>query len=415
MDPHIRSVAGSRADSEAWLRAVSTGFLHPPDAMAETMELRLAKQDFARAIGAFDGDRCVATFRSFDQELTLPGGTVTSANAVSGVTVTATHRRRGLLSRMMAHDLAAAKERGHAAATLVAAEYGIYGRFGFGPAAGFTQWRVLKSRAGLDPRWSLPEGEGTLAFVDGAEVRKLGPELHDRFRKGQAGAIHRPPLFWERATGEVRLDPGPWQEPFHALYRDADGVPQGLVTFTTDDRWEAGLPEVTAAVSSLFATTPAAEAALWRFLLAIDWVAAVDSGRAPTDSLLTLLLPDPRAASVKEYGDFLWLRPLDVPKLLGERGYAAAGRLVLDVKDPAGLAQGRFLLDASPDGATAAPTAEAADLTLDAGVLARLSLGDESAVRLVAGGLVDEETPGAAARADLLFRTSRRPWCPDIF
>ncbi|RKN09753.1 GNAT family N-acetyltransferase [Streptomyces radicis] len=415
MHPHIRSVAGSRVDSEAWLRAVFTGFLHPPDSLAETMELRLAKQDFERAIGAFDGDRCVATFRSFDQELTLPGGALTTANAVSGVTVTATHRRRGLLSRMMARDLAAAKERGHAVATLVAAEFGIYGRFGFGPAAGFTQWRILKSRAGLDPRWSLPEGEGTLAFIDGAEVRKLGPELHDRFRKGQAGAIHRPPLFWERATGEVRLDPGPWREPFHALYRDAAGVPQGLVTFTTDDTWEAGLPEVTATVSSLFATTPAAESALWRFLLAIDWVAAVDTGRAPTDSILPLLLPDPRAALVKEYGDFLWLRPLDVPGLLGERGYATAGRLVIEVTDPAGLAHGRFLLDASPEGATVAATARAADLTLDAGTLARLSLGEESAARLVAGGLVDEETPGAAARADLLFRTSRRPWCPDIF
>jgi hypothetical protein len=36
-------------------------------------------------------------------------------------------------------------------------------------------------------------------------------------------------------------------------------------------------------------------------------------------------------------------------------------------------------------------------------------------VRLAALGALDEETPGAAARADLLLHTGRRPWCPDIF
>ena len=28
---------------------------------------------------------------------------------------------------------------------------------------------------------------------------------------------------------------------------------------------------------------------------------------------------------------------------------------------------------------------------------------------------IEEEQPGAAAEADLLLRTSRRPWCPDMF
>ena len=35
---------------------------------------------------------------------------------------------------MMSQDLAAAKERGDVVATLIAAEYPIYGRYGFGPA-----------------------------------------------------------------------------------------------------------------------------------------------------------------------------------------------------------------------------------------------------------------------------------------
>ncbi|WP_326597612.1 GNAT family N-acetyltransferase [Streptomyces sp. NBC_01803] len=410
-----RFVVDSAADTDTWIRAVHTGFLSPPALTQESLDERRARQDFRRARGVFDGDRCVATFRSFDQRLTVVGGATVAANAVSAVTVTATHRRRGLLSGLMATDLAEAKERGDAVATLVAAEYPIYGRFGFGPATMVTTWHVDGARTGLDPRWALPESEGTLAFVDGAEVREAGPGVHERFRLGQAGAIDRNPLFWERATGEARFDITPWQEPFHVLYRDADGVPQGLVTFSVDDRWDAGRPANTASVRDLFATSPAVEATLWRFLLSLDWVMTVDTGRTGPDSPLTLLLPDARAAVVHQHADFLWLRPLDIPRMLAARRYAAEGELVFDVRDPLGLAGGRFLLDASPQGASCAPTGREPDLTLDTGALSRMYLGDSSAARLATSGWIGEETTGAVARADLLFRTGHRPWCPDIF
>jgi predicted acetyltransferase len=412
---HTRCVADSPADTDAWIRAVFTGFLNPPVLTRESLEQRRARQDFSRARGVFDGDRCVATFRSFDQELTMVGGEAVVANAVTGVTVTATHRRRGLLSGLMAADLADAKERGDAVATLIAAEYPIYGRFGFGPATTFTTWRVRGTRTGLDKRWSLPAGEGTLTFAEAADVRAAGPKLHERFRRAQPGAVSREPLYWERATGETRFDPDPWQEPFHVLYRDPDGVVQGLVTFTADDTWEGNVPANTAAVRELIATTPDAERTLWRFLLSIDWVSAVKTGRRAPDSVLPAMLPDVRAAALEEQADLLWLRPLDVPRMLGARTYAGEGELVLDVRDPMGLTQGRYLLTAAPEGGEAARTTREPDLTLDSGALARLSLGDVSAAWLVAAGAVREDTAKAAARADLLFHTGRRPWCPDIF
>lgn len=105
-----------------WLHAVHTGFLRAPALAEGELEARLPHFVPGRYLGAFDGDRCVATFKSFAQELTAVGGTAVPADAVSGVTVTATHRRRGILSRMMAQDLAAAKERGDVVATLIAAE-----------------------------------------------------------------------------------------------------------------------------------------------------------------------------------------------------------------------------------------------------------------------------------------------------
>src|SRR2546422_541587 len=107
-----RCVADRPADIDAWVRAVFTGFLNPPALSADSMAQRRTRLDFSRAQGVFDGDRCVATLRSFDQELTVPGGRTIRANAISAVTVTATHRRRGLMSRLVTEDLAAAKERG---------------------------------------------------------------------------------------------------------------------------------------------------------------------------------------------------------------------------------------------------------------------------------------------------------------
>lgn len=134
-----------------WIRALNTGFLRTPYVPDDEIADRSSYIDPSRTLGAFDGTRCVATFRSFPQELTAVGGNPVPADAISNVTVTVTHRRRGLLTRMMAQDLAAAKERGDVVATLIAAEYPIYGRYGFGPATSATQWEIDVTRAGLTP------------------------------------------------------------------------------------------------------------------------------------------------------------------------------------------------------------------------------------------------------------------------
>ena len=89
--------------------------------------------------------------------------------------------------------------------------------------------------------------------------------------------------------------------------------------------------------------------------------------------------------------------------------------MVFEVVDGAGLAGGTYRLEASSQGASCVPTSASAELTLDVGELGALWLGDQSAVRLAAVGRVREERAGAARVADALLRTSRRPWCPDIF
>ncbi|WP_405871498.1 GNAT family N-acetyltransferase [Streptomyces sp. NBC_00005] len=412
-DIDIRPV--TEAELPEWLRAVNTGFLREPTVTETQLEARRTQFEAARFLGAFDGSRCVATFRSFAQEVTAVGGTLVEADAVSGVTVTATHRRRGLLTRMMGQDLAAAKERGDAVATLIAAEYPIYGRYGFGPATSAAEWTVDVPRAGLDPRWSGPDDGGRIDLVDAEDVRKLGPELHDRVRRATPGAVSRDEWWWQLNTGAVRLDPK-WTEPFFAVYRAADGEVEGLAAYEVDDNWgDAKQPLDTATVRDLIAATPAAERALWGYLCSIDWVTQVKSGQRVPDDLLPLLLPDPRAARITTVSDWLWVRILDVVRALESRAYEGTGSLVLEVADRAGLAGGRYRLEASAQGASCTPTTESAELTLDIAELGRLWLGDESVVRMAVLGRVQEERAGAARVADALLRTSRRPWCPDMF
>ncbi|MFF3845963.1 GNAT family N-acetyltransferase [Streptomyces sp. NPDC002328] len=400
-----------------WMRAVNTGFLRSAHLSDQEVADRRTNLADSRVSAAFDAGSCVATFRSFPQELTAVGGAQVPADAISAVTVSPTHRRRGLLTRLMADDLAAAKERGDVVATLIAAEYRIYGRYGFGPATTMTEWAVDVSRSGLDPRWSGPQDGGRIDLVDGVEARKVGPELHDRLRRARPGAVSRTEHWWETETGLLRLHgDSSWTEPFYAVYRSGDGEVQGLVSYRADDKWgDSKQPLNTASVRWLITSTPAAERALWHYLCSIDWVVRVTSGWRAPDDLLPHLLPDPRAASVTTQADWLWVRILDVVRALEARTYGARGSLVLEVTDDAGLAGGRYLLDASADGASCTPTTRTADLTLDVAALATLWLGDEPATRLAALGRLGEERAGAAREADALLRTPGRPWCPDLF
>ncbi|MBO8191181.1 GNAT family N-acetyltransferase [Streptomyces oryzae] len=417
----IRTLAGPDEYQE-WLRAVATGFFRGPTVSEKEVAVRALGTDLGRIQGAYDGDRCVGTFRTLPQSLTVPGGAMLPACGVSGVTVSPTHRRRGLLSGMMANALNAAKERGEVCATLIAAEYPIYGRYGFGPASWTTEWEVLVARTGLDRRYAGPAdlGDGgRVDLVDAAEFRAEMPAVHERFRTGpqRQGAIDRSEKWWRSATGELRFPEDGFTPAFHAVYRDAAGQPQGGVSYTSDDVWQANQPEQTVTVRDLFATTPAGEAALWRFVLSMDWVLRVRTGSRAPDDVLPLLLPDPRAARTVTHADWLWLRPLDVPRMLAARTYGVEGTLVLEVRDKDGYAGGCFKLEAAgpQGGAHCAATGEDAELSLDVSDLGALFLGEESATRLAALGRLTEHREGATERTDVLFRTARRPWCQDMF
>jgi predicted acetyltransferase len=404
----VRSITPDEVN--AYRRAIRAGF-----GTANTVDddewAAATSEPLDRCLATFDKETIVATLRSFPTTLTVPGGAGITVGALTAVTCRATHRRRGVLTRMIGDDLRASRDRGEPADILIAAEYPIYGRFGYGPATQRTDWEVDVKAAST----FTEGGVGTVEFVDNDAFRKEAPSVFERVRVSRPGMISRDDLHWDvRADLRRRPEEKPW-EGFRVLCRDDDGVAQGYASYTVKDKWADFRPRSTVEVAELCAAVPGAEARLWRFLTELDLIATITASDRPVDELLPWLLVDGRAAKETGRNDFVWVRPLDVPALLTARTYTATGRVALEVVDDQGLAGGRFALDVSPGGATCTPTRAAADLTMPIRTLGAVALGGPRVAMLHAAGWLDEHTPGSVMTADAVFAGTVVPWCNTWF
>jgi predicted acetyltransferase len=368
--------------------------------------------DATRLIGAFDGSRVVGTYRSFATSLTIPGGASVDVAAVTNVGVVPTHRRQGLLNEMTALDLRADLERGETAAILIASEFRIYGRYGYGPATEHASWTFDRARSAFE---TAAEPGGALEVLAPAEALGVLPAIFERHRKAQPGEMARIAYWWEVDLGLMTF-PGrkPWAG-WVIVHRAADGTPDGFVLYHVEDRWEGRTPASKAVVDGLIAHDPIVEAALWRLVLDIDLVVAIEAENRRVEEPVVRRLVDARAAVSSHRTDFVWLRPLDVRRLLESRCYPVDGRVVVEVVDPAGLSAGRFRLDGGPAGGRCRPTRAAAGLRLPVGTLGSVVLGGVSLARLADAGRLDVLDPRALVTADALFRWPVDPWCTSWF
>ncbi len=368
--------------------------------------------DLERTWAAFDGPDVVATLRTFDNELTVPGGAHVSADAVTNVTVLPSHRRRGSLNGMMTASLAQAAERGDPVSILIAALWPIYGRYGYGPSiesAGYTiDTRLAKFRPEITDH-------GRLEYVEAAAARGAVDSIYGRIRRSQVGAIRRQP---ELTDLDFNLTTAPGLEPWKGycvLHHDADGKPDGLLRYDVEAKWQGFTPDSTLAIHDLLAATPEAYAALWRLCCEMDNVVRVKAVDRSVDEPLPWLLTDGRCVRQENRTDFVWTRMLDVPAALSARRYPTAGSVVIEVDDPYGYAAGRFALEGGPDGATCTRTDATPDLSMSAFALGAGYLGGMRFNQLAAGRRLTEHTSGALARADAMFQSEVTPWCNTWF
>ena len=403
----IRTI--DEADVAGWVRCMATGFLiEPTETEAED---RRRGMTLDRTWAAIDQGQVVGTLRSFASTITVPGPAPLSTAALTNVTVAPTHRRRGLLSQMMTRDLRQSAERGEPVGMLIASEYPIYGRFGYGAAIEGATWSIDASLARF-----RREATGTVELVDPTTLAKEGPPIYERFQAGQPGAIERTSRWWDRILHQPPAPASDGSAHYQAVYRSPAGDHEGYVRYRATNHWDQMRPAGSLTVEDLVAVTPEAYHRLWRYCCEVDLITRVEAPDRSVDEQLAWLVADGRVVRQTGRFDFVWLRMLDVGAALSTRRYLAPGRVVIEVVDPLGLAGGRYLLDGGPDHAGCRPAGgESADLTVGVDGLGSVFAGGVSLQTLASAGRVDEHRPGAVATADAMFRSHVTPWCGTWF
>jgi predicted acetyltransferase len=353
----------------------------------------------------------VGIARWFATDLSLAGPSIPAAG-ITAVAVLATHRRQGHLRRLMATQLESLVAAEVPIALLVAAEWPIYGRFGYGPAIEACAYEIDATSA----RFTTSR-TGSIELVAPAELQPHLEVVHDLRWARTIGAVTRRGKVWEGLAG-VTLWPGESGDlgkARGALWRDDSGDVQGAVAYGVEDAWKRNRPTGKIEVKLLVGATPEAERELWRHLCETDWISTVTAGTRSVDDPVAFLFDDGRAVAQVDRFDCIWARILDVPRVFGARRSALPGRVVIEVVDDLGYANGRWALELGPDGADVTTTSDTADVHLPVAALGAVSLGGTSVARLHEAGWLDEESPNGVARLDALLHTPTAPWSPTTY
>jgi predicted acetyltransferase len=408
----VRNIEAS--ELREFVRVGSTPFGHPVPSDEDYDDAGLVTE-IERSHVALDGDAMVGTAGAFTFDLTVPGGATLAMAGVTDVAVLPTHRRRGVLTALMRHQLDDVVARGEAIAGLTASEGGIYRRFGYGVAS---RWVGVE----IDTRRSTfrrdPQVGGRLRIPDAKEPWSTLAPVWDAYRTVWSGALTRSDAWWQL----YERDRERWRDGasrmFRIVHEGDDGVPDGYVLYRMKREWDAsGSATGAVVVDELLTVDPEVEAALWRAVLDVDLTVTARARGLRVDDPLQLRFVDQRCVRTTALGDHLWVRLLDVPRCLETRTYAAAGALVLVVTDGYRPGDGGvFALEADGAGERqCGRTTAQPDLVLDTADLAAAYLGTTSFRALREAGLVDERADGAVTRADAMFRTERAPWCLQDF
>ena len=399
MSIELRALAA--ADYPAWIRAKFSGFGY---GIPESQLLK-TPVELDRSLAAYDSGRIVGTINVHTFRMRIPGGWLPMAG-VAGVTVQPTHRRRGLMTRMMNRQLRDMHDRGEPCTGLYASESIIYGRFGYGIATFHESWSIDRLRTQMIPGDS---GSGGVEYVSRSEALELLPDVREQACQVRAGAVHRRTARWELALGDPEdRDHRNRTRLIHAVYRDGSSV-EGYALYRIRPR------DHTVVVEELCGVNARARRALWQFCFGVDLMTRIRAGHRPLEDPLLWMLADPRHLK-RTPCDSLWLRLVDAPAALSARRYASPGRLVLALEDAScPWNQGSFELEGGPDGAACRPTNRQPDLELTANELGAVYLGGVSFVTLAQASRIRARNPRKIAEADAMFRVDPPPWCSEHF
>jgi predicted acetyltransferase len=353
---------------------------------------------------AEEGGAIVGGASAFEFQFTVSGAIVPAAG-VTIVGVLPTHRRQGVLTKLMRAQLEDLRERGEPLAVLWASEGTIYGRFGYGMAAQCGDIDIERVHAGFRRE---PEHGGTFRQLELDEALRAIPPVYARVAAETPGMFARPREWWEARVFHDPVDRRSGAGEMVRVVFERDGRAIAYALYRLKMQWADGSSTGEIHVIEAMGISPEATAGIWRHLLDIDWMERLQASLLPVDHPLFLLLEQPRRMRFR-VGDSLWVRLVDVGAALAARSRSGEAGVVLQVADAfCPWNDGRYTLDG-------AKTMAVAELALEASDLASVYLGGFTFAQLLRAGRVEERAEGAVARADAVLRTDRAPWCPEIF
>jgi predicted acetyltransferase len=410
MDRVVDQVELTRIDADtlpAFLSAFGGVFAKPTS--DEGVERFRRTVEYDRFLVARHGGAVVGTAGAYSFEMSLPWAAPAGCAGVSMVSVRADHRRRGLLTRMMAVLLDEAQDRGEPFAALWASEGPIYGRYGFGPAIPTDTIRVEREHG----RFRVPADLTDLAgveLVDAEEAARRFPGIYGAVCRERHGTMSRNPAWWDHELA----DPSDRRSGAGAKRYAVLGA-RGYAIHRLRPSWEHGVPRGTVELQELVATDPGAHRAMWRFVIDTDLASDIVAENIPVDDPLSVLLEDP-ARSRRSHAWPAYLRLVDVPGALMARGYRTDDTLTLRVHDrfrPNN--DGTWRLAVTGGRADCEASGQVADLELDATTLATVALGGVRVTSLAAAGAIVASTGDAVVRFERLLATDVAPWHGSIF
>lgn len=364
-----------------------------------------------KTLAAFDGDDIVGTFGGLDLVLTVPGGSQVPMEGTTVVTVFPTHRRMGLMRKMMAMHLDAAADAGTPIAGLWASESGIYERFGYGIA---TYCDAVK----MDGRKIAFRDEIDIERVRRIPVEGASEVLAPVFDEFQG----RTPGMWARNDGwwhDILADLD-WMKQGRTKLRivvhDRPDGPDGYAIYRQkggeSDAWhDNGMVQVL----EVIANTPAATAALWSYLTNVDMSPNVKYNNFPVDDDLSPMLKEGRRIQRVFKHEALYIRILDVVAALEARTYDQDGEIVIGLEDALRPhSAGIYRLTVEGGVGRCEEVDESPDVTMDIEVLGALYLGESGVFGYAAANRLEGTQP-ALTRLHRMFRTDRAPWCNWVF
>jgi predicted acetyltransferase len=379
-------------DEDDWLQLVRTdgrsfGAAYTP----AQIERQRSITDLGRFRVAVEGGRVVGGAGSYALDMTLPGGATLPTGGVTWVSVEVTHRRQGLLRRLLAAVHADIDERGEPLAALTASEGGIYERFGYGIA---TRTRVSRiERAVARMRDDVLPAPGTTRVVDPLGELDTIRSIWDRFRLRRPGELARSEAMWRSFVGEVG------EYAVHVLH------PDGYACWTTEMAWHDGHPAGTLTVHLMAPLSPDAHAALWHTVLSADLVGTIRTLKLPLDDPLPYLLTNQRVVRTTDLNDGVWCCVRDIPGCFGARRYGTDDELVVEVEGT------RWRIGND----TPATVRRRADLVVDRAALGSLLLGGVAPTTLVQGRRAEARSDDVLRRADAMFLLHPSPYCQTPF